>query len=528
MAPEPRGQKRRREPQGASRAQADAPRSRTRRAVNESRPEPNDTELQTDLVASQRTSKRRRLDPNDGERSGEGVARAEGDQAGPQKKKRGRPSRSTTELEGEAPMTTKKRGRQSKKPPTAVGGESPTLAGPNPKQKRGRPSLSEVAVGEVQNQGIALDSPKISRKRGRPSLSEKQQRQSQSASKQARRSAGTGSLAGASKMEEGRGSEHQSEPQARRTSSKPRPRKSRHSTDGGGAEAPSNDTTDDMDTRHKGPFLEGEYQYITERMVTVSRSKISAKWSPLDIKSITAVNEILLNAQRPVLYHLRNGRHRQEHAAKILSAVTNRVQRKLDRGFPFPAPAIGGTRISSVATGQSLKSGHAEELDYERVVDAAQALENQLNPTLHAVALLSSELKKQEKALEDDYKSLRTLENNARDEARSWKKSLRTAHVLAPETKTAISNHGGGVDEKQWEDLELVVPNRQADGLHTDHEDEELLKFSQQICSHMESIQSNLRQVEGILPAMERSRAALHEILLTHLDSTQCGQILLG
>lgn len=59
-------------------------------------------------------------------------------------------------------------------------------------------------------------------------------------------------------------------------------------------------------------------------------------------------------------------------------------------------------------------------------------------------------------------------------------------------------------------------------------EDEELLKISQQIGSHMDSMQGNLRQVDGILPAMEITKAALHDVLLKQLDSTKCEEVLLG
>ncbi|TLD24769.1 hypothetical protein PspLS_05999 [Pyricularia sp. CBS 133598] len=396
-----------------------------------------------------------------------------------------------------------------------------------PKRKRGRPSLARVAVEEAQNQQSRIDNSKPSKKRGRPSLSEKHPVQPQSVSKPDRPSAGaakpSADLADTTTAEGLRKSE--SKP---RDSSRSWPRKPRNSAAGGRDEASTTETDEDPDTRHKGPLFEGEYQYITERMVTVPRSKISSKWFPLDVKSVTAVHDILLNAQRPVLYHLRHGRRRQEHAASIMTAVANRVQRKLGRGFPFPPPTIGTNRASTVATGQASRSGHAEELDYERAVDAAQALEDQLNPTLHSVALLKAELRKQEKALEDDYKSLRTLENNARDEARSWKKSMRTTHILAPETRLALSN--GGIDGKseRWKDLELVIPKRPDDNLYQNLEDEDLLKISQQIGSHMESMQGNLRQVDGILPAMETTKAALHEVLLKHLDSTKCEEVLLG
>lgn len=44
----------------------------------------------------------------------------------------------------------------------------------------------------------------------------------------------------------------------------------------------------------------------------------------------------------------------------------------------------------------------------------------------------------------------------------------------------------------------------------------------------MESMKSNLSQIEGVLPAIARSRAALQGTLCEHLDPEQYEQVLLG
>lgn len=61
-----------------------------------------------------------------------------------------------------------------------------------------------------------------------------------------------------------------------------------------------------------------------------------------------------------------------------------------------------------------------------------------------------------------------------------------------------------------------------------DLQEEELLTLSQQIGSHMESMKNNLSQIEGVLPAIARSRAALQGVLCEHLDPEQYEQVLLG
>jgi hypothetical protein len=58
--------------------------------------------------------------------------------------------------------------------------------------------------------------------------------------------------------------------------------------------------------------------------------------------------------------------------------------------------------------------------------------------------------------------------------------------------------------------------------------EEELLGMAQQIGNHMESMRSNLGQIEGVLPAIVKSRAALQGALCQYLDQEQYDQVLLG
>mgnify|MGYP001115387598 FL=1 len=58
--------------------------------------------------------------------------------------------------------------------------------------------------------------------------------------------------------------------------------------------------------------------------------------------------------------------------------------------------------------------------------------------------------------------------------------------------------------------------------------DDELFALSQQVVNHMESIRSNLGQIDGVLPAIERSKAALQATLAKYLDREQYEQVVLG
>jgi len=59
-------------------------------------------------------------------------------------------------------------------------------------------------------------------------------------------------------------------------------------------------------------------------------------------------------------------------------------------------------------------------------------------------------------------------------------------------------------------------------------EGEELVTISKQIGSHMESMKGNLQQIDGVLPAIVKTRAALQGVLHRYLDPAQYDQAVLG
>jgi hypothetical protein len=106
--------------------------------------------------------------------------------------------------------------------------------------------------------------------------------------------------------------------------------------------------------------------------------------------------------------------------------------------MPFPPVSTKTSSISKSskggeagAEGSSLAT-HVGEFDIDKTVEFIQSLETTLNPLIHSVALLKMEKEKEEAALEGDYEALRSLETNARAEARGWKDRGRRSHVLVP------------------------------------------------------------------------------------------------
>lgn len=195
-----------------------------------------------------------------------------------------------------------------------------------------------------------------------------------------------------------------------------------------------------------------KYQHIEQRTRHIPKSTISAKWQPLDDSSVKAITTLISDTSRPVLLRLRDTELRRQQGQNILRIFSNRLRSKLHKGMPFPPPTSKGAGVKSNKA--DLASGHVEELNFETTVDSIESMETMLDPLLHSVALLEKEKAKEEAALEREYETLRTLEANAKSEARGWKERMKKAHALAPE----VRRHDDvlGVDGAAGEGLALV------------------------------------------------------------------------
>jgi hypothetical protein len=248
------------------------------------------------------------------------------------------------------------------------------------------------------------------------------------------------------------------------------------------------------------------YRFMTARTRKISRQAIQENWSPLDTISVDSVMDLLHTASRPVLLRINNlTKHAQ--AAAALNTISNRLRSKLTRGLPFP----------SATTSQKRE----DEFEYERTVDGIQSLESQLDPLLHSVSLLEKEKERAEKELDKEYKLLNSISANARSESRARRDQLRKVHALVPDFK-----HDDNTHEVRM--LELQAPVAGRGNVFMNPEDEELQGLAEQLGNHMESMRSNLSQIEGILPAIADSRATLRLALLPHLDEKAFEQVLLG
>ncbi|KXJ96412.1 centromere protein Q [Microdochium bolleyi] len=188
--------------------------------------------------------------------------------------------------------------------------------------------------------------------------------------------------------------------------------------------------------------------------------------------------------------------------------------------MPFPPPPPGGS------------TKREDELEFEKTIAGLEALEYQLDPLLHSVQLLQREKERAEKELEREYKVLNRLTANARTAARERKGHLRKMHGLVPERleqqgdEYAAEEEHDPTSNAKGADSTKAVDNVFS-GL-AELGDKELSGLATQIANHMDSLKSNLRQIDGIVPAIGQTQAALRARLLGHFDAEVVDELVLG
>ncbi|KAI1372264.1 CENP-Q, a CENPA-CAD centromere complex subunit-domain-containing protein [Hypoxylon crocopeplum] len=352
---------------------------------------------------------------------------------------------------------------------------------PQPKKKRGRPSLNSHPPEDAEQ---TLESQGQPKKRGRPSLSGENATSTKEKGKKPR----SRPLQDQEEARPGRGRPRLS------NEAQPNPRNHRRSSG-------TQDRSSSPDSAGSPP----PYRHLTTRTHRIPRNVIEAKWTPLEAPAISSVASLLQSASRPVLLRLRNPQ-RHAHAASALNAVSKRLRSKVARGLPFP-PATTSAR-------------REDEFEFERAISGIQGLEAQLDPLLHGVELLKREKERAEMELENEYKVLARLGSNARAEARERRERVRKMHVLVPEKPPEVKP-----DEQ---DGGIVAKGTGSGGVFADLQDEELTGLAGQIADHMESMRGNLQQIDGVVPAIARSRGLLRAALQSHLDREQLENVILG
>ncbi|KAH7419787.1 CENP-Q, a CENPA-CAD centromere complex subunit-domain-containing protein [Cadophora sp. MPI-SDFR-AT-0126] len=248
------------------------------------------------------------------------------------------------------------------------------------------------------------------------------------------------------------------------------------------------------------------YQHLKAVTRNVSRQTIEAKWEALPPTAIDRIAQLLSDLQRPVIACLSDERKKTQ-ASTAVEVVSRKLVKKFSRGLPFPP----GTR-----------NHREDDFDFEKILDHNRALEAQLTPALHSSQLLEAELSKELAKLEADKEFLAELETNAKAEALVRNQAARKLHSVLKEDDSI-----GGI-ELLKDDIGLQV-DRQFPVLDLGVQDDENLRpLMEELGDHVDSIQGNIKQVQGISQAMAKSRAAVQATLFDHLDNSLYDDVMLG
>ncbi|KAI1471076.1 CENP-Q, a CENPA-CAD centromere complex subunit-domain-containing protein [Daldinia caldariorum] len=390
-------------------------------------------------------------------------------------------------------------------------------------QKKGRPPINKQGAANVEQDAA----PPLKKRRGRPSLinqppanadTETDPGPQSRLKKRSRPPPAASSNEEASSSTKGKGKKSQDAPaqnQDEPVEEENRPRKHKTQSNKTSPKSRRRKQSPDAQDRSSSPdsaTSPPRYRHLATRTRRVPLNIIESKWTALEQPALASVASLLQSASRPVLLRLSTNPQRHTQASAALNAVSKRLCSKIARGLPFP-PATTSTR-------------REEEFEFERTVSGIQALESQLDPLLHSVELLRREKERAEKELESEYKALARLGSNAQAEARERRDQIRKMHVLVPEKKPLRPE--SGVDSLVGETVPIEKSAGKVFAGLDEEEEEELAGLAGQIASHMESMRGNLQQIDGVVPAITKSRGLLRAALQSRLDREQLDNIILG
>ncbi|CAG8954064.1 hypothetical protein HYFRA_00009165 [Hymenoscyphus fraxineus] len=243
------------------------------------------------------------------------------------------------------------------------------------------------------------------------------------------------------------------------------------------------------------------YQRLVPVIRKVHRHTIDAKWQPLPPECVELISQLLVDAQRPVVARQTDETKRAQ-ANTALQWISRKLVRKISRGLPFPV----GTHPQP-----------EDEFNFEKIIDRNRILEGQLTAESDANKLLEENLAKEQEFLAAEKAALLELETNAKTESSRRKEAERKSHPLL---QTEVAQ---GSDE-----LGLSVINSRVLPSLDVSQDEKLQAVIREVEGHVDSLQSNIKQLEGIPDAISKAKAAVQVTLFDHLEETRYKDVLLG
>ncbi|KAF2839607.1 hypothetical protein M501DRAFT_1010693 [Patellaria atrata CBS 101060] len=243
-----------------------------------------------------------------------------------------------------------------------------------------------------------------------------------------------------------------------------------------------------------------KFKQLTTRTRYISQDTMAEKWRPLPQAVQHQIREIFRAAKRQIILGKRDDRRRAE-AEVVLASVVKRLDKMLPK----------------MAVPQKTLEMH---FNLDKLIERNVALDSQLTPAMHSVELLKSQIKEQEQLLNIDRQCLKRLKDDAREEELRQRSTTRGVH---PAIKLPVDFEKGDDDP---ESISLVLSTPFADQVLEDEISyPELQSLLGQLRNHLESMQANMAQVDGIGDALISAHASLDGLLHTHASAAQYDQL---
>lgn len=261
------------------------------------------------------------------------------------------------------------------------------------------------------------------------------------------------------------------------------------------------------------PEPEYPYQIFEPTILQVPRHVIDASWTPLSAPAIEKITSIFQTVERATVMRLKD-EEKRDQASNAINTVIRRVTRKIGKGMPFPPPSLGKRE------NKDRGDGREADFDAESIIDAGREAERKLGPLLHSVALLKSEIRREEEMLEQETKALERLERNAKEDRARRRAEVRKFHP-------SLRKPEGVVEGLEAEGLSLAEDKDDV-VLKEEELDEDVASVVRELHNHLDSIDNNLKQVDGIEEALLVAETELKNQLIRHLGEDKLMQIMMG
>ncbi|MCJ1352245.1 MAG: hypothetical protein MMC33_002229 [Icmadophila ericetorum] len=241
--------------------------------------------------------------------------------------------------------------------------------------------------------------------------------------------------------------------------------------------------------------------YFKPRTTYVKLKVINDKWQPLPVTLLNRLIALLKLAKRPVI-----SRFSVDLGTALNRLTTKQLERIIakEKEVQLALEKVDESLRKNLAEAKFPPDTKAMNFDYESILDSNRSLEQQLDPTLHATALLEAEIRKEERILNAEKAELATLKKNAKA-AEVERRRIQTQMPISIKRDIEI--------EDKPDRIGLVTKSSNSQPFAQLYSDASIQPLVAQLQSHLDSMISNASGVAGIGDSLLRAKAVVNELL---------------